>query len=122
MVAELHRMGDVTDANVTLRGGNDFARLYTAAALDQFAIEPGLLEISVPVGHELRLIDRDSHRVDHAPRCVRRDGATARNRNAATCNYGQCRTSGNVGHQARSLSLATTFSSALRIASPIFSS
>src|SRR5690348_11290182 len=116
MVAELHRVGNVSDANVTLRGGNDFARLYAAAALDQLAIEPGLFEISNSIGHKLRLIDRDSDRVDNTSRHIRRRCAAARYRKAAACDYGQCRTSGNVGHHTRSLSLAATFSSALSIA------
>ena len=59
-------MGDIADPNVALRGGNDLARLDAAAALNQFAVETGFLEISNLVRHELRLIDGYCHRIDHA--------------------------------------------------------
>src|SRR5579871_1292530 len=119
MIAQLHGMGDVANADVSLRGGNDLTRFYTAATLDQLAIEPGLFEISDPIGHKLGLIDWDSDRIDDATRHICRQGASVSYRQTATCDDGQGRTPGNVGHHARSFSLAAAFSSALNIASPI---
>ena len=51
-------MGDIADADVTLLGSDDLARLHAAAALDQLAVEPGLLEVADAVGDEMRLIER----------------------------------------------------------------
>ena len=57
-IGELHRMGDVADAEVALPGGDDLARLHAAAALDQLAVEPGFLEEADAVGDEMRLVER----------------------------------------------------------------
>ena len=49
---------------------HDLARLDAAAPLDQLAVESGLLEISQPVGEELRLVDRHRARAVLALRHV----------------------------------------------------
>src|SRR6202158_1165130 len=83
VIAELHRMGDVADTDVALRRGDDLARLDAAATLKQFAVEARFLEVSNSIRHELGLIDRHRHRVDHAaglvlgPCSTRYDGGTA---------------------------------------------
>ena len=118
VIAELHRMRDVADADIALRRSDDLTRLHPATALDQFAIEPGLLEISDAVGHELGLIDRHRHRIDHPTihiGCAR----AAAEHHAATRNDRQRRSSRDMGHQACSLSLPATLSRALNTASPI---
>ena len=46
VIGQLHRMGDVADADIALRGGDDLAGLDAAAALHQLAVEPGVLEDS----------------------------------------------------------------------------
>ena len=58
-------MGDIADADIALRRGDDFARLDAAAALNQLAVEAGFLEIPDPVRNELRLIDGHRDRIDH---------------------------------------------------------
>src|SRR3954447_8757660 len=45
-IAQLHRMGDIADADIALRRGDDLARLHAAAALYEFAIETGFPEES----------------------------------------------------------------------------
>src|SRR5579871_6275690 len=100
MIAQLHGMGDVANADVSLGGGNDLTRFYAATTLDQLAIEPGLFEISDPIGHKLGLIDRDSDRIDDAPRHICSKGASVGYRQTAARDDGQRRTPGNVGHYA----------------------
>src|SRR4051794_30594607 len=65
-IAQLHRMGDIADADIALRRGDDLAGLYAAAALDEFAIEARVLEVTDSIRHEMRLIDRYRDRIDHA--------------------------------------------------------
>src|SRR3954451_7294779 len=105
-------MGDIADADVALRGGDDFARLDAAAALDQLAVETGLLEVSQSVGEELRLIDRHRDRIDDAAGLVLGPCPAGGDRSAAGPDDRQRRTSGDMCHHARSFSFATTFSSA----------
>src|SRR5438132_7162680 len=116
-------MRDIADANVALRGGDDFARLDAAATLDQLAVEACLLEVSQFVSDELRLIDRHRDGIDHAPGLVL-GPCPARGDGGAASGYDrQRRTSGEMCHHARSFSLsfssAATFSSAFSTASPI---
>ena len=64
MIAELHRMGHVADADITLRRGDDFARLDPAATLDELArvVKPGgrigMVEFGVPDNPALRQLWR----------------------------------------------------------------
>ena len=57
-------MGDIADADVALRRGDDLARLDAAAALNQFAVKARFLEISDSIRHEMCLIDGHRHRID----------------------------------------------------------
>src|SRR5260370_10789847 len=66
MIAELHWMGNIADADVTLRRCNDLTRLDAAAALNQFAVEARVLEVSDPIRDEVRLIHGDRDRIDRA--------------------------------------------------------
>ena len=59
-------MGDVADADIALRRSNDLARLDAAAALDELAVETGVLEVADAVGNELRLINRHGDGIDGA--------------------------------------------------------
>src|SRR4029077_14931067 len=70
VIAQLHRMGDVADTDVALRRGDDLAGFDAAAALDQFAVEAGFLEVSISVGHKLGLINGHCDRIDHAAALV----------------------------------------------------
>jgi len=79
-------MGDVADAYITLRGGDDFARLDAAAALNQLAVQTCFLEIPDPVRNELRLIDRHRDRVDDAACLVFGPRLPGRQGCAAACN------------------------------------
>src|SRR3954451_4739633 len=97
-------MGDIADADVALRGGDDFARLDAAATLDQLAVEPGLPEVSQSVGEELRLIDRHRDRIDHAARLVLGPYPAGSDRGTAGRDDRQRRTSGDMSHHVRSLS------------------
>src|SRR3984893_4514403 len=119
VVAELHWVGDIADPDVALRRGDDLARLYAAAALDQLAIQTCLLEVPDTIGHEVGLIDRHRHRVDRAAAHVASPGPAGCDGGAAARNDRQRRTPGDIGHYARSLSLPATFSRALSTASPI---
>ena len=65
VIAELHRVGDVADADIALRRGDNLTCLDAAAALHEFAVEAGFFEIADPIRNELRLIDRHRDRVDH---------------------------------------------------------
>src|SRR5689334_3946872 len=112
-------MRDVTNADVALGRCDDLARLHAAAALDQLAVQPGLLEIADPVGDELRLIDRYSNGIDHPAADIRSPRTPGRHSDTATCNNRQRRAPGNMDHQACSFSFPATLSSALNIASPI---
>src|SRR5579871_4582565 len=112
-------MRDVTNADIALGRCDDLARLHAAAALDQLAVQPGLLEIADPVGDELCLIDRHSDGIDHTAASIRAPRATGCHRDTATCNNRQRRASGDMDHQARSFSFPATLSSALNMASPI---
>src|SRR5262249_2211275 len=118
-IGELHRMGDVADADVTLLRGDDLARLHAAAALDQLGVQAGLLEIADAVGNKMGLLDRHGHRIDSA--ALHRLGAHAAGskRGACACNNCQCGTSADIGHHAFSFSVAATRSRAFNTTSPI---
>src|SRR5215470_11854642 len=103
MIAELHRVGNVADADIALRGRDDLARLHSTTTLDQFAIEPRLLEISDTIGHKLRLINRDSDGIDYSSACLHSSRGTACQRRATACNERQRGSSRDIGHQACSL-------------------
>src|SRR5215470_430812 len=112
-------MRDVANPDIALRRCNDLARLYAAATLNQLAVEPGLLEVTDPVRNELRLIDGNCDRIDHPAACVLGPSFPGSHRNATARDDGECGTSGHISHQACSLSLPATLSSAFSTASPI---
>src|SRR5579872_3719478 len=66
VIGELHRVGDIADADIPLRGGDDLARLDAAPALDDLAVKACVLEIANPVRYELRLIKRHRDRINRA--------------------------------------------------------
>src|SRR5271169_5692086 len=120
MIAELHRMGHVANADIALRGGDDLARLDAAAALDQLAVEARFLEIPDTVRDELRLINGHRDRIDRAAAFGFGSRRARSGVNCTTGNDGQRRASCDVHrHHAFSLSLPATFSSAFSTASPI---
>src|ERR1043166_9294600 len=69
-IAQLHRVGDIADADIALRGRDDLARLDPAAALNELAIEARIPEKADAIRHEMRLIDRHRDRIDHAASLV----------------------------------------------------
>src|SRR5580704_18015742 len=119
VIGELHRMGNVADANNALRRGDDLTRLDAAAALDELAVEAGVLEVAGAVGDELRLIDRHGDGIDgtaaffFSPNLPQGEAG-------ATGDHGQRRPAGDEGrHHACSFTLLETLSSAASTASPI---
>src|SRR5450755_3629642 len=120
MIAELHRVGDIANTDVALRRGDDLACLDAAAALNQFAVEARVLEVSDSVRHELGLIDGHRDRIDHAAGLVVGPGPARCDGGAAAGDDRQRRSSCEIFcHHACSLSLPATFSRAFSTASPI---
>src|SRR5260370_10125580 len=117
VIAGLDWMGDIADADVALRRGDDLARLDAAAALNQLTIKAGFVEKSDSIGHELCLVDRHRYRVDHAAGLVFSPRPARRDRGATAGDDRQRRTSRELFcHHAGSLSFLTTCSRAFSTA------